>query len=1197
MANNNTLTVYSASAGTGKTYTLASRYIALLLDRDDPNFFRHILAVTFTNKATAEMKRRILGYLFMIGRGDDQDPGRTDFIENIKGFLQYKHIEKNKDGKEIIRDKKPTLDSPKPKELRQKAIELLDNILWEYQNMRVVTIDSFLQTLLTGMARMAGLSADFTLELDFTHTVAEAVDTVMTADNQNDAKLNTVLSEYINEQLNREKGWDIRESLKAMTKELLKEAALKESDNITFNPQKIKEYKDAIDFNKAPCMIKMTELYDNVISKLQHSGLKGNNGYYQLATRVGNSLNGKLENNKVFNPKAGFDKDKLKNNLKDAGCSRQQQNDISDTLEQINDLCPECREVYLTWVITTQYLNDLSVMNFVKDAVHQNLEEANRLLQARTAYVLSSALKPGDADFILEKAGIRYRHIMIDEFQDTSSLQWQIFEQLFREVLSAEGTALVVGDIKQSIYRWRNGDYHIMKGLIDEAQEQENGKDPEHYRIQRKDLTRNYRSYPTVVDFNLRLFNNLIQNGQFANNENDKFADIYREGKDGYKGDVRPFVNKKGDGGYVQMKIFGNISKPGANEKLKLLSRKNVGNRAIQEMFNTIVGLLDKGVAAGEILILVAKNSQAQLIADKFNQHNDLSKRTHLVSSDSFKLESSQSVLMVVNALKYIFKRENVAKEFILLNKSAYNLPEDIISKLEEINKPEEKNVPTPLNELVETVVRLMLCQEDGKMKSCVKDTAYLNCFIDEVHNYVRSYGSNLKGMLQYWEDKIHAQAIPASSNDGVRVLTIHSAKGLEAHTVFVPFCNWPLLEGESAFNMPTLWVDAPTPYKNDKEKFPLIPVDVSKYMNETGHFENAYKHELSNNHLDKLNMLYVALTRAKANLYIYTYVNDSTDIQQPKNISDVILSASDDAQTRVKQIIEYLSNYKNSDTGNYADTKEIVPIETLFWGKEPETVNKARQTASKISANEDKDMANERMSSKEEGKTSKEEGKTSPFEPPTEASAMTVKYDYLTSDRNIRFRQSQEAMQYFNKNAEEAQYSIDKIQSGIVRHDVFAHIATKDEADKVVDDFLNSGRINSARDAEKIKQEIHQTWKNKDMSNWFSGKWNLLREVSILRPQKEYEDEMREWEANKDKVSLPMPKRELRPDRVMIHDGQAVVLDFKFGKPHKEHRQQVRQYMRLMQQMGYKNVKGWLWYAQDYKLEPVVQLTDDRQE
>lgn len=1131
------------------------------------------------------MKRRILGYLFMIGRSDEQDSARSDFIMNVKGFLQYKNIERNnKVGKQIITDRKPTLNSPKPKELRRKAIELLDNILWEYQNMRVITIDSFLQTLLTGMARMAGLSADFTLELDFTHTVAEAVDTVMTADNQNDAKLNTVLSDYINEQLNKEKGWDIRESLKTMTKELLKEAALKESDNITFDPQKIKDYRNAIDFHKAPCMTNMTGLYNSVISELQQSGLKENNGYYQLATRVGNSLNGKQKNDSVFKQKADFDKNKLINNLKTAGCPPQQRNDISDTLEKINDLCPKCREEYLTWVIATQYLNDLSVMKFVKDAVQQNLEEANRLLQARTAYVLSNALKPGDADFILEKAGIRYRHIMIDEFQDTSSLQWQIFEQLIREVLSAEGTALVVGDIKQSIYRWRNGDYHIMKGLIDEARKQENAKDPVHYSVQRKDLTRNYRSYPTVVDFNLQLFNNLIQNGQFANNDNDKFAEIYKEGKQGYKGDVRPFVNREGDGGYVQMKVFGNISKPGANEKLKLLSRKNVENRAIQEMFNTIVSLMDKGVAAGEILILVAKNSQAQLIADKFNQHKDLNKRTHLVSSDSFKLESSQSVLMVVNALRYIFKREKVAKEFILLNKSAYHLPEDIINKLEKINKPEEKNIATPLNELVETVVRLMLCQEDGKLKSCVKDTAYLNCFIDEVHNFVRSYGSNLKGMLQYWEDKIHSQAIPASSNDGVRVLTIHSAKGLEAHTVFVPFCNWPLLEGESAFNMPKLWVDAPNTSINDKEKFPLIPVEVSKYMKETRHFKKAYNDELTNNHLDKLNMLYVALTRAKANLYIYTYVNDSTKILTPKNISDVILSATDDAKTKALQIIEYLCNYNNPDTVNYADTKEPIPIETLFWGKEPEgkdkDKDKDKQTASKITANEDKDIANEGEASKEE--------KSSPFEPPTETNAQTQKYDYLTSDRNIRFRQSQEAMQYFNKNAEDAQYSIEKIQSGIIRHDIFAHIATKDEADKVVDDFLNSGRIDSAEDAKKIKQEIQETWKNEYMSNWFSGKWKLLREVSILRPQKEYEDEMREWEANKDRANLPMPKRELRPDRVMIHAGQAVVLDFKFGKPRKEHRLQVKQYMRLMQQMGYKNVDGWLWYAQDHKLEPV---------
>ena len=1215
MANSNTLTVYSASAGTGKTYTLASRYIALLIDHDDPYLFRHILAVTFTNKATAEMKRRILSYLYIIAESDINDKGRAQFIQNVSLFLDNKQInvingveqvvEMAKKGKSL---KKRTI---KTWSLRDKARTLYRNILWEYQNMRVTTIDSFLQALLVGMARKIGIGADFAVELDLGHVISTAVDQVMqlqTADTSDtrspspDSKysLRQILTDYVNEQLNDEKKWDVRKNLISMTKELLKEAVLREDNTIEYNPKRLDAIKRNLNWKKAQCINQMRAAWEKVKDCEDHKEIDKGRNFYFFIKRVGDSLNGDKDLDDMFKPLGKRDEKTLNNDgvitkVAPATDNPARAQIVSDTLQEMQWLCPHCREEYLKWKVFGKFLSDLKVMKFVQDTIKENLNEANCVLQARTADVLSKALKPGDADFILEKAGIRYQYLMIDEFQDTSATQWEIFRQLMTEILSQGGYALVVGDIKQSIYRWRNGDYRIMKDLLDPADAQKKGTANNNqsasaalpYKVEREYLERNFRSEPVVVDFNLSLFNNLIQEGAFAEDS----ADIYKEGEEGYKKEnLKNYHNKKdNNSGYVEIDVWGCASKGNKDEAQKLLSLKNVKEQAVEHMFNTIDDLINDGMQPADILILVRKNKEAMLIADKFAQIKLTQPNIRLINSDSFRLDSSPSVLAVINALKYIHHRDDIAKEYLLMQ--GYSL--DLINNLRK---------DLPLNELAEAVVRRLLCDKAGQINQDVSDISYLNCLMDEIHNYVTRYGSDLKGLLDYWEDSLQTKTIPATGNDGIRLMTIHTAKGLEGKTVFLPFCSWPLIESDT--HHPTLWIEEPTSITKDtmSKESRLIPVEATSYLDEIkgvlkSNDENKYQEEVTANHVDNLNLLYVALTRAEANLYIYTYVNKNTDLANPKDVGEILLSGLDNTNwpKTGKELIEDIDKEIETWTNKKKVNTPANEAPTLQEGESLPRIETHLGT-----------LLIEQKSGK---------GLQTPFEY-TYDNKDYKPYSYHTADNSFRFRQSQEAMLWMMQKQENAQEAMERIQEGNIRHDIFAHIATVKDTDKAIDYFLRRGLIDSAQ-AEEIKAELLRAWENPQMKDWFSGDWQLLREVSIMRPETEYQQEMEMWRQLSEEKRGPMPKRELRPDRVMIKGSKAVVLDFKFGKHHQNidaeqaqidtkqtvsdakqaqndtmqaeaYAKQVRSYMLLLKEMGYQQIEGWLWYGRSGELVEV---------
>lgn len=1092
------LIVYSASAGTGKTYTLAARYIALLMDTAGDRGYRHILAVTFTNKATTEMKQRILGQLYAIGLYEKTisnekgwEKGVADFVQTVRGFMRRRLTDE---------------------EIAAKARRLCRNILEDYDGMQVQTIDAFLHQLLTGMAHILGIGADFGVELDSNHVIAAAVDEVMKTDEGENAENKPdkdssfdYLVDYIEEQLDDEKSWDVRKNLIAMTKELLKEAVQKNEKEIVLDPVMIQRYKKAINWKNHPKVKAMQALYNNVRECETNNEIDSGKFYYAFIKRVGDTFEGTVENENAFR---GLGEKYAERLMGDKFLKKISTRpiEIQQTLIEMQTLSSECRRVYLSYMITTRYLNDLAMMGFVKKYVDINLQEANAILLARTAYVLHTALEPGDADFILEKAGIRYNHIMIDEFQDTSSLQWSVFYKLISEILASGGTMLIVGDIKQSIYRWRNGDYSIMQRLMDAGG---NGKiDGDivptekniiYNYVQTLPLRKNFRSQAQVVKFNLQFFDWLCAENGYAY----KFKDIYRE----LTGDwtLADYCKKADtDAGYVQI-VIQQYSNSRDKKLEEYTSRTEVRAANIQRMFQDIVELLARGVNMSDILILVRYNKEAHEIIEQYVKGGFEEQGIRLCSNDSFVLESSWSVQTVINALKVIANDDMMSAMFLTM----HNL------YVEDLNK---ELLRLPLCEMVELIVRLVLFDDNGYIR--FNDQVYLNSFLDEVAAFVGTYGSDVKEFIRYWDEQLHTKAIPASGTDGVRIMTIHTAKGLESKYVFIPLCDWELNK-DRAGSM--IWCKAVCePCNNeDIQTLNLIPAAQQKAMTETM-YSKVYDVEQQAQRVDNLNLLYVALTRAADQLYVYASVANATPAGEPKTVGDLIYM-----YTCEEEMI--------------AGKKDIIP----------ETEKHVPSLFEHVFKDNDR-----------------------------------IDYDFCGSDKVIHFRQSQESMIYMLHGADGVERFANRINSGNLRHDIFANIETVSDTNKVIEDFYSRGLIASRNEFDLIKKEIEQTLRNPKMANWFGGEWKVLRETTIMRPKKDFIEEMKQWKEQPEEKRGEMPKRELRPDRVMLREGKAVVLDFKFGKHnHEKYSRQVRKYMELFRQMGYSDVEGYLWYGFDGEL------------
>ena len=834
------VTVCKASAGTGKTFTLAAYYIGLLMSGED---YRAILAITFTNKATAEMSERILKNLYEIWHGT-ADP---NFVDSVRSFM-FRN-----------RDKDAAW-------MQARAEWCFNQMLVDFDNVKIQTIDSFLQTLLNGLAGMLHQSAGMNTELDSDRVINEAVDQLLTSEMTEQDLV--IMRDFLYVRLEQEGTIYIKQSLVALAKELYNESVqmLDSRGEIVFDAQKITERRERLAAMRenSPEIIRLRKETEQLLQSLEGMDKSG-------CGRVGTSIKSAITNirESLFPSDGGECKSPFRGLTNDAYAAAKEgtgdwakvPKPVYDLVIALTDAAHRCRAFYDTIDLTVALSYEMQLMTSLQRIIQRNLAEANCALLSRTASILDSALRGGDADFILEKVGIRYHHVLMDEFQDTSKLQWSVIEKLLQELVAGEGNSLlIVGDIKQSIYRWRNGDWHIMDELTSEGMSE---LTRDRLNPLFTSLQQNFRSSEEVVRFNLSFFQYVMDHYTDFHPElrSDETALIRRIYDEHYRPELLDqfYQSKKKRGGYVRFSAL--------ESKDECLTR----------LFDTMEQLLPD-IDPSQMMVLVRGAADAQLITDAHayldsEQYPNLSKRA-FVSASSFQLDASEAVNTLIAALRWVTnKKDDVSAYQVELAVGRSGILDEIRQQV---------TVRTPLYEAVCELLKILLTNENGQY--CGSETAYINNLLDRTREYVSAYGSDIKQFLQYWDETMHEKPIPTSAAGAIRIMTIHKSKGLQAQTLFIPFCNWDRDEGDASSK---IWCPIAPMLDEGKD---YIPIPNHSKMADSAYSEH-YIEEHINLRVDSLNMLYVALTRAEDNLFVFTDYKLTQKGEKPKHVGEYLVA------------------------------------------------------------------------------------------------------------------------------------------------------------------------------------------------------------------------------------------------------------------------------------------------------------------
>ncbi len=990
------LTLYKASAGSGKTFMLAVRYIALLMQ--NPDCYKNILAVTFTNKATGEMKQRILGQLYGISRRLKES---DVYLQEIKKIIKT---------------------NASDDELRINAGKVLEKLLQDYGHFRVETIDSFFQTVLRNLAKELQLGANQSLELDTEAVIEEAVDSFLKNLPSNSMEIKLIIR-FIEEKIQDDNDWKIDKELKSFASQLFKEVFIEKGDRlrtILKSPNKIIDYRNRLSDERDKILKDRADqihVLGQEISYALHnqavdSSQMVNHAYNLIKSMDDDSFFVKIGRNTMENclidPSKFFKKTTLDKRPDLVSFAA---DFIAPRLQKAKELGSEYIYMNNSYSAALDYLYELSLLLDIRNEIDRLNADQGRFILADTCNLLSK-MEEGDTSFVFEKTGSFTRNIMIDEFQDTSKLQWQNLRILLTECLAQGNESLVVGDVKQSIYRWRNSDWNILNTGIE--------SELKSFVPETINLITNRRSYYNIIDFNNLFFPiaSKVCSDTCVEYINDSFPSLGIA-----YSDVRqqsPSVEKKG---YVKVSMH-----PADDDKEYML----------KQMANEVIRLDKMGVNQSDITILTRGKKEIAQIANYFAVNHPEYK---MISNEAFTLEASDAVRILIDALCVIGDKSDGVALFDLImlwNRTVCKkeIPAgEILPAREKDFLPAEftegKDVlrQMPLYELVERLYNIF------ELEKVSGQDDYIFTLLDSVANYLKSHHNSINDFVDFWNEQLHSATIPTVTVDGIRLMTIHKSKGLEFHSVIVPFCDWSfIINNKSA----QLWVE---PQVAPFNELPLLPVGFNSRLKDSV-FSLDYNNEYGQVIVDNLNLLYVAFTRAKCNLIV---MGQKKRMFGAYNIITSCLS--------VQTVFEL---QKNDDKDMIFENGEIVP-----------------HIESKIKVSEN------------------------PFEQKSEnfmvrMQSFGIRSCFKQSNQSIRFIHPDEA------DADEALRE-EYIKTGNLLHRLFSTIRTIDDIDREVEKLLLQGVISDRETAEKIGKMVHKAVSTPPASEWFGGRYRLYNEASIL--------------------------------------------------------------------------------------------------
>lgn len=1067
------LTVYKASAGSGKTFTLATEYIKLLVL--NPTSYRNILAVTFTNKATEEMKMRILSQLYGIWK---QLPDSNNYLL---------HIMKSTGLSEQT--------------VSQRAGEALHLLLHNYNYFRVETIDTFFQSVLRNLARELDLTANLRIGLNDTQVEEQAVDRLIDSLTHTNVMLQWLLK-YIMETISDDRSWNIIGQVKQFGKTIFRDYYKEQSvrlNQLLEQGNFLQDYMEQMRQIRHNAEARMKEIAERFFDTLENENLTIEDLTYGRTGVAGFFL--KLRNGQMSEDIVGK---RVTDCMTDASKWYAKKHERAELIHAVAEqsLIPILRhaiderprqwKLYKSADLTLRHLNQLRLLGSIEHKVREMNEEANRFLLSDTQQLLHSLIKGSDSPFIFEKIGTQLEHIMIDEFQDTSTVQWQNFKVLLQECMShADTENLIVGDVKQSIYRWRSGDWRLLNAI---DREFPNAADM----MEVRPLETNYRSCRRIIDFNNAFFTEAARQEYEAQRE--EYPGGAEQLRHAYEDVAQQVPDNRPDEGFVS---------------IRLLPQQDYQENTYAEVADTVETLLAHGACQRQIAILVRTNNVIPLMADYFATHLP---QIHIVSDEAFRLDASASVTLLVQALHLLthpddqLARATIAKIYqrsVLGNQAADSelfiksrpidelLPEAFTGHTAEL-------LQMPLYELTERLYRIF------QLDQLNEQSAYVCTFYDQLNQFAQDNSTDIDAFVREWEETLCAKTIQSTGTDGIRILSIHKSKGLEFDHVIIPFCDWRLEHAN------VLWCQ---PKEEPFSALPIAPIDYSeKQMRGT-----IYDHDYLDEHLqltvDNLNLLYVAFTRAARSL--------------------TVIGRREGKNTRSALVESVLQELRMDGTLLEGIDDKQQPI-TFTYGSIP-----IRQDDH----------------SPQHGTQSE-----NPFLAPVTPQPITIE----TFDVKTEFRQSNRSRDFLEGDDEQQELSY--IKTGSVLHEIFSTIRTTADIEQALSQLQNDGILyDDEVTREKITALLRKRLESPRVSDWFSGRWQLFNECSILR------------------VNADGNVEERRPDRVMTDGRETHVVDFKFGRPHPEYQEQVREYVQLLRQMGLPDVKGWLWYVYSNIIEEVT--------
>ena len=1075
---NNTFSIYRSSAGSGKTHQLAVEFISLAIG--NPNLFNKILAVTFTNKATKEMKERILAFLVLLAEKKD-----VALLSQLK--------ENTKLSEEAI---------------AENARIVIGKILHQYAQFSVSTIDAFFQKIVKSFAKELGLLGNYKVEIDQDKIKQELIDQIID-ELGSDLELTNWLVEFSFSKVDENKSWNIRPQIESLANEVFKESfrAIEfELEHVTRNDFKIfleqvrtiKHLFENTIKSKARKALALMDAHGLSVDDFAYKG-SGPAGYFDRII-IRNDFDPKTRVNEVIvNPEKWYSKTSPKKSeiqqVTEAGLQELTISIVDyyqKTIQDYTTATEVLRNFYVFGILT-------QIIQKLKNYRHEN----DVMLISDVPVFLKGIIAENDAPFIYEKSGSWYQHYLIDEFQDTSGFQWLNFKPLVENGLAQGYKSLLVGDGKQSIYRWRGGDWKLILHQVKE--------DLRSWKPLEKNLDTNWRSARKIVEFNNEVFGylpSLLSNGfkttiaelTLPEEQKEQLHSMASDVEGLYK-DVAQRVASKNESpakGVVEINAYQKDT-----ENTSQTDRQAWKTNVLSSLPWMVEQLQDKGFQARDIAILVRKSDEGKQVIEQLIKHKKSMDAKagycyDAISNESLFLGNASVIRLLINTIKYAINPEDK----IAFGEICYNfqslqsdgkapienqdlafilhgntLPKGFLAEISML-------IRRPVYEMVERIIQLF--NLGGS-----QNKGYLQAFQDVVLEYFSNESKDINDFLMWWDEKGKRKSIqmPDSLN-AIRVMTIHKSKGLEFKAVLLPFCDWNLDHDASKDNI--LWC------KTDKKPFnniSVLPLKYNKKLAES-HFAMDYFEEMIKAHIDNLNLLYVALTRAED----YLMVNCPPPSSGIKNAGDLLITA-----------LEKMLHATNGEKNNIIlDESETLNTYTIGHFEGPVLAIK--------SVNQHRSSTN-----------------------------------YQSADWRQKIAVRKKGALFFDSESSEKG---EKINYGLLLHEILATIQTEKEADLLVEKYYVTGQLSSA-DRTTLRDQLHWLFSNPQIQSWFNTDWIVKTEAPIIVHSGELK----------------------RPDRVLIHGKNAIIVDFKTGLEKSTDKRQVLEYKKLLAEMGYQNIEAFLLY------------------